>query len=55
MAGNIIYSYPIYKAIEAGYVKRLKAIQLNPKSLRYVRTDSGQEIEVTLEEVKQLG
>lgn len=55
MAGNIIYSYPIFKAIESGYVKRLKAIQLNPKSLRYVRRDSGQEIEVTLEEVRRLG
>lgn len=55
MAGRILYSYPIYRAIHAGYVKRLKAIQLNPRSLRYVRRSDGQEIEVSLDEVRRLG
>ncbi|CAD7383032.1 DEAD/DEAH box helicase [Xanthomonas arboricola] len=55
MAGEVIYSYSIFKAIEAGFVKRLKAIQLNPKTLRYVRHQDGQEIEVGLEEVRRLG
>lgn len=55
MAGDIIYSYPIVKAIESGYVKRLKAIQLNPRTLRYVRREDGQEIEVNLDEVRRLG
>ncbi len=54
MAGTIIYSFPIFRAIEEGYVKRLKAVVLNPKSLRYIR-NSGHEIEVGLDEVKRLG
>jgi len=37
------------------YVKRLKAVQLNPRTLRYVRRDNAQEIEVTLDEVRRLG
>jgi len=55
MAGRIIYSYPIFKAIKLGYVKRIKAVVLNPKTLRYVRNEDGKEIEVDLEEVKRLG
>lgn len=55
MAGRIIYSYPVARAIRAGYVKRLKAVVLNPKTLRYVRREDGQEIEVTLDEVRRLG
>jgi superfamily II DNA or RNA helicase len=55
MAGRIIYSYPVFRAIDEGYVKRLKAVVLNPRSLRYVRREDGQEIEVPLEEVRRLG
>lgn len=55
MAGRIIYSYPIFRAIQEGYVKRLKALVLNPKTLRYVRREDSQEIEVTLDEVRRLG
>lgn len=55
MAGEIIYTYPIFKAIKNGYVKRLKAVQLNPKTLKFVREDSGIEVEITLDEVKRLG
>ena len=55
MAGQIIYSYPVFKAIQEGYIKRLKAIVLNPHTLRYVRRQDGQEIEVDLEEVRRLG
>lgn len=55
MAGYILYSYPIFRAIQEGYVKRLKAIVLNPRTLRYVRREDGQEIEVNLEEVRRLG
>lgn len=55
MAGRILYSYPIVSAIRAGYVKRLKAVVLNPRTLRYVRNEDGQEIEVSLEEVRRLG
>jgi superfamily II DNA or RNA helicase len=55
MAGRILYSYAIYRAIQEGYVKRLKAIVLNPRTLRYVRQEDGQEIEVGLDEVRQLG
>lgn len=55
MAGQVLYSYSIYRAIQAGYVKRLKAVQLNPRTLRYVRREDDQEIEVSLDEVRQLG
>ncbi|MEZ2586680.1 DEAD/DEAH box helicase [Kluyvera intermedia] len=55
MAGEIIYTYPIFKAIKNGYVKRLKAVQLNPKTLKFVRDESGVEVEITLDEVKRLG
>jgi superfamily II DNA or RNA helicase len=55
MAGRILYSYPVFRAIQDGYVKRLKAVVLNPRTLRYVRRADGQEIDVTLEEVRRLG
>jgi superfamily II DNA or RNA helicase len=55
MAGRILYSYPIFRAIQEGYVKRLKAVVLNPRTLRYVRREDSQEIEVSLDEVRRLG
>jgi superfamily II DNA or RNA helicase len=55
MAGRIIYSYPVFRAIQEGYVKRLRAVVLNPKSLRYVRKEDGEEITVNLDEVRKLG
>lgn len=55
MAGRVLYSYPIFRAINEGYVKRLKAVQLNPRTLRYVRREDGHEIEVDLDEVRRLG
>ncbi len=55
MAGRILYSYPVFRAIQEGYVKRLKAVVLNPRTLRYVRREDGREIEVGLEEVRRLG
>ena len=54
MAGRIIYSYPISDAIRKGYVKRLKACVLNPRTLKFVRND-GTEQTVSLEEVRRLG
>jgi superfamily II DNA or RNA helicase len=54
MSGEIIYSFPVAQAIKEGYIKQLKAIVLNPQTLKYVRND-GQEIEVSLEEVIRLG
>jgi len=36
-------------------VKRLKALVLNPRTLRYVRHEDGMEVEVTLDEVIRLG
>lgn len=55
MAGRVLYSYPIFRAIQEGYVKRLKAVQINPRTLRYVRRDGDNEIEVSLAEVRRLG
>ena len=55
MAGNIIYSFPVFRAIQEGYVKRLKALVLNPQTLKYVRREDNHEIEVTLDEVRRLG
>lgn len=55
MAGRVIYSYPVARAIREGFVKRLKAVVLNPRTLSYVRRDGEKEIEVNLEEVRRLG
>jgi superfamily II DNA or RNA helicase len=55
MAGRVLYSYPIFSAIQEGYVKHLKAVQLKPRTLRYVRRNNTQEIEVSLAEVRRLG
>lgn len=55
MAGHVIYSYAVFRAIQEGYVKSLSARVLNPRTLRYVRREDGQEIEVQLDEVRRLG
>lgn len=55
MSGDIIYSYPISKAVSKGYVKRINGFRLNPQTLKYVRREGGEEIEISLEEVKRLG
>ena len=55
MAGKIIYSFPVREAIAAGFVKSLKAVVLNPATLKYVRREDGEEIEVSLKEVIRLG
>jgi superfamily II DNA or RNA helicase len=55
MSGRILYSYPVFRAIQEGYIKRLKAVVLNPRTLRYVRREDGAEIDVTLDEVRRLG
>lgn len=55
MAGEIIYTYPIYRAVQNGFVKHVKGLVLNPTSLRYVRRGNSQEVEVGLEEVRRLG
>ena len=55
MAGRILYSYPVFRAIQEGYVKRLKAVVLNPRTLRYVRREDREEVEVSLDEVRRLG
>lgn len=55
MAGEIIYSYPISRAVENGFVKRVNGYRLNPSTLKYVRRDEHSEVTVTLDEVRRLG
>lgn len=55
MAGEIIYSYPVYRAIQEGYVKKLTGVILKPSSLRYVRREDDAEVTVDLDEVRRLG
>ena len=55
MTGEVVYSYPVASAIREGYVKRLKAVALNPGTLTYVRREDDKEIAVGLEEVRKLG
>lgn len=55
MAGRVLYSFPVFRAIQEGFVKQLKAVVLNPRTLRYVRREDGQEVEVDLDEVRRLG
>ena len=49
MTGKMIYSYPISRAVERGYVKRINGYRLNPTTLHYVRHEGGAEVEVTLD------
>lgn len=55
MEGQIVYTFPVLRAIEAGYVKRLKAKMLRPTELRYVDRAGGQERIIDAEEVRRLG
>lgn len=55
MDGEIIYSFPVLSAIEAGYVKRLRAKMLRPTELRYVDRSSGEERMIGPDEVRELG
>jgi superfamily II DNA or RNA helicase len=55
MRGRIIYQYAVADAINDGYVKRIKAIVLNPATLKYVRHEDGRETEVGIEEIRRLG
>ena len=55
MEGEIIYSFPVLRAIEAGYVKRLRAKMLRPTELRYVDRSSGEERVIGPDEVRALG
>jgi superfamily II DNA or RNA helicase len=54
MHGEIIYIYPVAKAVKKGYVKHLKAIQLNPSTLQYVESKNGKAVTIGLAEVKEL-
>jgi superfamily II DNA or RNA helicase len=55
MEGEIIYSFPVLRAIEAGFVKRLRAKMLRPAELRYIDSNDGQERIIGPDEVKALG
>jgi superfamily II DNA or RNA helicase len=55
MTGKVIFSYPISEAVKKGYVKRINGYRLNPTTLHYVRHEGGQEVEVSLDEVRRLG
>ncbi|MBX9877227.1 MAG: DEAD/DEAH box helicase family protein [Candidatus Obscuribacterales bacterium] len=55
MAGDIIYNFPVQEAIREGFCKRLKAVVLNPRTLKYIRREDNQEVEVSLDEVVRLG
>lgn len=55
MEGRIIYSFPVIRAIQAGYVKRLRAKMLRPSELRYVDRSTGVERIIGPDEVRELG
>lgn len=55
MDGTIIYSFPVLRAIQAGYVKRLRAKMLRPATLRYVDPSDGQQRVIGPDEVRRLG
>ncbi|MEX0646067.1 MAG: DEAD/DEAH box helicase family protein [Parvularculaceae bacterium] len=55
MEGEIIYSFPVLRAIEAGYVKRLRATMLRPTELRYVDRSDDRERLIGADEVRELG
>ncbi|HEX7961634.1 MAG TPA: DEAD/DEAH box helicase family protein [Terriglobales bacterium] len=55
MDGEIIYSFPVIRAIQEGYVKRLRAKMLRPAELRYVDPSDGQQRVIGPDEVRRLG
>ena len=55
MEGEVIYSFPVVRAIQEGYVKRLSAKMLRPSELVYVDKSSGTERTIGLKEVIELG
>ncbi len=55
MEGAVIYSFPVVRAIQAGYVKRVAAKMLRPSELTYVDQSSGEECTIELEDVIRLG
>ncbi|MCD6346926.1 MAG: DEAD/DEAH box helicase family protein [Bacteroidales bacterium] len=55
MEGRVIYSFPVVRAIRAGYVKRLTAKMLRPTELTYIDQSSGNERTIGLQEVIALG
>jgi len=55
MRGRIVYQYAVADAINDGYVKRIKAIVLNPATLKYVRHKDGKEVEVGIDDIRRLG
>lgn len=55
MEGQVVYTFPVIRAIEAGYVKRLRAKMLRPNELRYISRADGQERVVGPDEVRALG
>ncbi|EMO58389.1 type III restriction enzyme, res subunit [Leptospira santarosai str. CBC1416] len=55
MPGKIIYDYSVAEAIQNGYAKRLKAIVLNPKTLKFVTIEGGPKRELELKDIIRLG
>lgn len=55
MGGQVIYSFPVLRAIEEGYVKRLRAKMLRPTELRYIDRANGQERVIGPDEARALG
>jgi len=53
MSGKIIYHYPIFKAIDKGYIKKMRAWVLNPDMLEYVDTRTGKQYRLTLNEIRE--
>lgn len=53
MSGKIIYHYPIYKAIEREYIKKMRAWVLNPETLEYIDTRTGKQYQLTLPEIRE--
>lgn len=53
MSGEVIYQYPIYLAMDKGYIKKIFAWVLNPETLKYINKDTGKEYQLTLEEIKE--
>jgi len=54
MEGDVIYAFPVLRAIEAGYVKRLRAKMLSPTQLTYIDNENGEQV-IGPDEIRALG
>jgi len=53
MSGEIVYVYPIAKALEKNYVKDIEAWVINPETLSYLNKKTGEKYEMSVDDIRE--